>query len=64
MDVKNIILSGDSAGGYLAVAVCLIAALRGFRKPDAALVIYPVFCMDFNFYTPSLLLSLDEEILS
>ena len=46
MDVKQIILAGDSAGGHLAVAVCLLAALRGFRRPDGLLLHYPVFSID------------------
>jgi len=46
MDVKHIILAGDSAGGHLAVAVSILAILRGFRKPDGLLLHYPVFSID------------------
>jgi acetyl esterase/lipase len=46
MDVKHIILAGDSAGGHLAVAVTFLAILRGFRKPDGLLLYYPVFSID------------------
>ena len=56
-------LSGDSAGGHLAVSVALLAAVRGFRRPDGILIHYPVFSCGTRFF-PSLLLSLDEELLS
>lgn len=38
---RKIILSGDSAGGNLAVAVALKAADTGIRKPDGLVVAYP-----------------------
>ena len=64
MDLDNIILAGDSAGGHIAVTVAMLAILRGFRKPDAILCHYPVFCIDLNRFVPSVLLSVDEELLS
>ena len=64
MEIKNVIFSGDSAGGHLALAVTLLAILRGFRKPDALLVHYPVWSIDINRFFPSSLLSVDEEMLS
>jgi acetyl esterase/lipase len=64
MDVKHIILAGDSAGGHLAVAVSILAVLRGFRKPDGLLLHYPVFSIDSQRFFPSMLLSMDEELLS
>ena len=64
MDLDNIILAGDSAGGHIAVTVAMLASLRGFRKPDAILCHYPVFCIDLNRFVPSVLLSVDEELLS
>jgi acetyl esterase/lipase len=50
MKLEHIILAGDSAGGHLAVAVALLAVIRGFRKPDGILVHYPVFSVDPRFY--------------
>lgn len=41
----------------------MLAAIRGFRRPDGILVHYPVFSVGTKFY-PSTLLSLDEELLS
>ena len=63
MKLEHIVLSGDSAGGHLAVSVALLAAVRGFRRPDGILIHYPVFSCGTRFF-PSLLLSLDEELLS
>jgi acetyl esterase/lipase len=64
MDIKHIIMAGDSAGGHLAVSVSLLCALRGFRKPDGILVHYPVFSIDQFRFFPSMLLAMDEELLS
>ena len=58
------ILAGDSAGAHLALTVNFLAILRGFRRPDALLVHYPVGCVDINRFFPSQLLSVDEEMLS
>jgi len=60
MKIRHVILSGDSAGGHLAVSVTLLAILRGFRKPDALLVHYPVWSMDITRFFPSSLLTVDE----
>ena len=64
MDIKHFILVGDSAGGHLAASVSLLAAMRGFRKPDGILMHYPVFTMDINRFFPSQLLSIDDTILN
>lgn len=64
MDLEHIILAGDSAGGHIAMTVSMLAALRGFRRPDAILCHYPVLCIDENAFFPSLLMSVDEELLS
>ena len=63
MDIQQIILAGDSAGGHLASSVSFLSCLRGFRKPDGVIMLYPVFSVGTKFY-PSTLLSLDEELLS
>jgi acetyl esterase/lipase len=64
MDIENIIVGGDSAGGHIATAISLLAAARGFRIPDTIVAIYPCFSVDISTFYPSLLLSIDEEILS
>jgi hormone-sensitive lipase len=48
MDIKHFILCGDSAGGHLVTSVSLLAGLRGFRKPDAIMPIYPVYSCDIT----------------
>jgi hormone-sensitive lipase len=42
----------------------MLAALRGFRMPDAILSHYPVFSINPRRFFPSMLLSVDEELLS
>lgn len=64
MPIEHFVLAGDSAGGHLCVTVAMLAALRGFRKPDAILCHYPVFCVDERRFFPSVLMSVDEELLS
>jgi acetyl esterase/lipase len=63
MDLEHIILTGDSAGGHLSVSVALLAQLRGFRAPDSIFAHYPVFETAMKF-SPSLLLAIDEWLLS
>jgi acetyl esterase/lipase len=46
MDIQTIILTGDSAGGHLSISVSMLAALRGFRKPDGIVPIYPILTVD------------------
>lgn len=38
---KQIIVTGDSAGGHLACAISQICIFEGFRKPDAVVMAYP-----------------------
>jgi hormone-sensitive lipase len=64
MQLEHIILAGDSAGGHLCVTVAMLAALRGFKRPDGIFAHYPVFCIDENRFFPSVLMSVDEELLS
>ena len=64
MDLQNIIFAGDSAGGHLAITVAMLAALRGFRTPDAIMCHYPVFSINPHRFFPSMLISVDEELLS
>lgn len=53
MDINHFILAGDSAGGHLAASVSLLATIRGFRRPDGILMIYPVLTMDIYRFFPS-----------
>ena len=60
----HIILTGDSAGGHLSISTAILAMLRGFRIPDRILPHYPVFCIDMGRFFPSIMISMDEEVLS
>jgi len=51
VDPERIAVGGDSAGGNLAAAVCLMARDRGGPALVFQLLIYPV--LDLNFDTPS-----------
>lgn len=51
IDPNRIAIGGDSAGGNLAVAVCLIARDAGTPKIRFQLLLYPA--LDFSFETPS-----------
>ncbi len=64
MEIKHVILAGDSAGGHLALSVTYLSIFRGFRKPDALLVHYPVWSVDINRFFPSSMFSVDEDLLS
>jgi acetyl esterase/lipase len=46
LDIENVILVGDSAGGNICASVSLLAAARGFRIPDAIVLMYPVLTID------------------
>ncbi|MDA0264720.1 MAG: alpha/beta hydrolase [Chloroflexi bacterium] len=47
-DPTRLAVGGDSAGGNLAAAMCLMAADRGGPKIAAQILVYPVTDVDFN----------------
>lgn len=51
IDQNRVAVGGESAGGNLAAAVCLMARNRGAKMPVHQLLVYPVTGHDF--YTPS-----------
>jgi len=53
IDENKIAVGGDSAGGNLALALCLKMRSEGFKLPLAQLLIYP--CVDLDFNNPSYL---------
>jgi hormone-sensitive lipase len=61
---KQIIVTGDSAGGHLACAITQICIFEGFRKPDGLVMSYPSLLSDLKIFTPSVLLCLDDFLLS
>lgn len=60
MDLKHIILAGESAGGHLAIAVSLLAAIRGFKQADGLMVNYPNLSKDSHRFFPSTLMTMDD----
>jgi hormone-sensitive lipase len=63
--IKNLILTGDSAGGNLGYALINWCIVNGIRKPDFFFAHYPVVNFNFeNWYTPSYLYAMDEPILN
>lgn len=58
----KIILTGDSAGGNLAIGVTVLAIKTGIRIPDGLLLAYPALRLDPRVFTPSLLLALDDQL--
>jgi hormone-sensitive lipase len=61
--LKKIIVTGDSAGGNLALALTYKAILSGVRVPDGLLLSYPAISLDMNYFTKSLLNSLEDKLL-
>ena len=57
-------MTGDSAGGHLACAITQICIFEGFRKPDGLVMSYPSLLSDLKLFTPSILLCLDDFLLS
>lgn len=61
---KRIILTGDSAGSHIALAVTQLAILRNFQVPDGILLHYPAANSNTNHFFPSSLLTLDDPLLN
>mmetsp|Transcript_28093 Transcript_28093/g.27791 ORF Transcript_28093/g.27791 Transcript_28093/m.27791 type:complete len:420 (+) Transcript_28093:393-1652(+) len=60
---EKIIVTGDSAGGNFALALTYKCILSGIKVPDGLILSYPSLRLDKNFFTPSLLLSLDDFLI-
>ncbi len=61
-DPRRVALGGDSAGGNLAAAVCLMARDRGSFCPVLQVLIYPI--LDYNLNTPSYLENAEGYVLT
>lgn len=64
LKLKTVLVAGDSAGGNLALALTLRALRSKFRVPDGLLLGYPALNLSINAFTPSLLTSMDDFILT
>lgn len=51
---------GDSAGGNLVAALTILIIKEKARIPEGILLAYPALNLDRNFYTPSMLWSIDD----
>ena len=53
-------LEGDSAGGNLVAALTVLCIKMGVRPPDGILMAYPALNLNLQFFTPSMLIALDD----
>lgn len=60
----KIVLTGDSAGGNLALVITMLAIQKGFRIPDMLLLYYPATSISAKRMFPSILYSLIDPILN
>lgn len=61
---KKILLSGDSAGGNLAVALAGLTICKGIRVPDGLIPIYPALLISHSNFSPSRIFTFDDHILN
>lgn len=61
---KNVVLVGDSAGGNLIGAMTNLIIQRGFRLPTGLVPCYPCTMVSVQEFWPSLLLALDDLVVS
>jgi hormone-sensitive lipase len=60
---NKIILTGDSAGGNLAMALTLRAIKMGVRVPDGCMLSYPALNLFPKIFSPSYFLALEDMVL-
>ena len=63
IDVKKIVLAGDSAGANISMAITTWCIENKFRKPDELHTIYPACSLARLEFTPSLLYSIEDYLL-
>ena len=59
----QVVLVGDSAGGNFICALTILAIQKNFRVPDGLLICYGALQLSGEYFTPSLLFSIDDPIL-
>ena len=65
VEIKTLIMTGDSAGGALCMAITNWCIVNGIRGPDFIFANYPVANMNIKtWYTPSVMLAMDDAFLS
>ena len=63
MSADKIIVTGDSAGGNLSLALVYKCILSGIRVPDGIVVIYPAVNLDINAFCRSYIYALEDGVL-
>lgn len=63
IELKKIVLMGDSAGGNLVMGLTNLLILLKQRVPDLLMLVYPATNLNENRFTPSLLNSFNERLL-
>ena len=61
---KKILLSGDSAGGNLAVALAGLTICKGVRVPDGLIPLYPCLLLSQTRFSPSRVFAFDDHLLN
>lgn len=64
IELNKIILIGDSAGGCLAMGLINLLISKGHKTPDALFLCYPCMRLDVDFFSPSKIITLKDQILS
>lgn len=63
VNVKKIIIAGDSAGGNLSLGITLWCLENGFRKPDIIHAHYPATSLDRFLFGPAIVYSIKDYFL-
>ena len=61
--INKIIVTGDSAGGNMALCLCYKLIIEKARLPDGLMLSYPAVNLDRNTFNRSVLKSLDDNVL-
>ena len=60
VDPSKIVIAGDSAGGNMALGICLRCLRLGVPLPIGLLLAYPAMTLNIETFTPSLMFSLND----
>jgi len=60
---ENIIITGDSAGGNLALGVSALAVKCGIKVPDGIFLAYPALRLEVKAFSPSLMYALEDQLI-
>jgi len=60
---QKVIITGDSAGGTLALILSLRLIRAGLKPPHGIVLLYPALSLDENAFTPSYALSMNDSVL-